>query len=102
MIYNEIKSNVVNVVLEEGKGLKQMSLEEAMALAEETGEDVVCLNDNTEIPVVKIMDYGKFQYEKAKKAKDNKKKARLAAQDTKDVVISDSIAEHDLKMKEIR
>lgn len=99
MINNEIKSNVVNVVLEEGKGLKQMSLEEAIALAEETGEDVVCLNDKAEIPVVKIMDYGKFQYEKAKKAKDNKKKARLAAQDTKDIVISDSIAEHDLKIK---
>lgn len=99
MINNEIKSKMVNVVAEDGKGLRLMELSEAIALAEETGEDVVCLNDKAEIPVVKIMDYGKFQYEKAKKAKDNKKKARLNAQGTKEINISDSIAEHDLIIK---
>ena len=83
MINNEIKSNMVNVVAEDGKGLQLMKLSEAIELAEKTGEDVVCLNDKAEIPVVKIMDYGKFQYEKAKKVKDNKKKARLNAQGTK-------------------
>lgn len=99
MINNEIKSNMVNVVAEDGKGLQLMKLSEAIELAEKTGEDAVCLNDKAEIPVVKIMDYGKFQYEKAKKVKDNKKKARLNAQGTKEIVISDSIAEHDLIIK---
>lgn len=99
MINNEIKSSMVNVVAEDGKGLRLMKLSEAIELAEKTGEDVVCLNDKAEIPVVKIMDYGKFQYEKSKKAKDNKKKARLNAQGTKEIVISDSIAEHDLIIK---
>lgn len=101
MINNEIKSNTVNVVTEtEGKkGLKLMKLSEAIKLAEKTGEDVVCLNDKAEIPVVKIMDYKKFQYEKAKKAKDNKKKAKSKMQDIKDIIISDSIAEHDLEIK---
>ena len=101
MINNEIKSNTVNVVTEtDGKnGLKLMKLSEAIKLAEKTGEDVVCLNDKAEIPVVKIMDYKKFQYEKAKKAKDNKKKAKSKMQDIKDIIISDSIAEHDLEIK---
>lgn len=98
MINNEIKSNTVNVVTETDgkKGLKLMKLSEAMKLAEKTGEDVVCLNDKAEIPVVKIMDYKKFQYEKAK---DNKKKAKSKMQDIKDIIISDSIAEHDLEIK---
>lgn len=99
MINNEIKSKMVNLVAEDCKGLRLMKLSDAIALAEETGEDVVCINDKSEIPVVKIMDYGKFQYEKAKKAKDNKKKARLNAQGTKEINISDSIAEHDLIIK---
>lgn len=99
MVNNEIKSSMVNVVTEGEKGLRLMKLSEAIELAEKTGEDVVCLNDKADIPVVKIMDYGKFQYEKAKKAKDNKKKARLNAQGVKEIVISDSIAEHDLIIK---
>lgn len=99
MINNEIKSTMVNVVTEDGKGLKLMSLNEAIELAKQTNEDVICLNDSTEVPVVKIMDYGKFQYEKNKKAKDNKKKARLNTQGSKKIVISDSIAEHDLMVK---
>lgn len=99
MINNEIKSDMVNVVAEDGKGLRLMKLSEAIELAEQTGEDVICLNNKDDIPVVKIMDYGKFQYEKSKRAKDNKKKARLNAQGTKEIIISDSIAEHDLIIK---
>lgn len=99
MINREIKSSVVKVVSDEDKKLTQMSLEDAIRLAEESGYDVVCLNDKENIPIVKIMDYGKFQYEKTKRDKDNKKKARLKAQDTKEIIISDSIAEHDLIIK---
>lgn len=99
MINNEIKSEMVSVVNNDGKGVKVMKLTEAMKIAESQGLDVICINDKADTPIVKIMDYGKFQYEKAKRAKDNKKKARLNAQDTKEIVISDSIAEHDLMIK---
>ena len=58
MINNEIKSDVVNVVGD--TGLTEMTLDEAIKLAEETGEDVVMVNGNKEIPVVKIMDYKKY------------------------------------------
>lgn len=99
MINEEIKSAVVRVINNEGKGLTEMSLKDAIALAEESEEDVICINDKDEIPIVKIADYGKFLYEKQKKEKDNKKKARLKAQDVKEIQIGDSIAEHDLKIK---
>lgn len=98
MINREIKSSVVNVVMEDGAGLKQMTLTDAIELAEQTGEDVVCMKDG-DIPVVKIMDYKKYLYEKNKKEKENKKKARLSAQGFKEVTFFNVIAEHDLKIK---
>lgn len=99
MVNNEIKSKVVNLVTEGQKGVTQMLLADAIALAQETDEDVICINEKSDIPVVKIGDYKRFQYEKAKKEKDNRKKARLQAQELKEIVIGDSIAEHDLKIK---
>ena len=99
MINNEIKSEVVNLVIDGQKGVTKMSLADAVALAEQTGEDVICINEKADIPVVKIGDYSRFQYEKLKKQKEAKKKAKQAVQGLKEIVISDSIAEHDLKVK---
>ena len=97
MINHEIKSDVVNVVTE--SGLTKMTLEDAIALAGETGEDVVVVNNSSEIPVVKIVEYNKYLYDKKKKEKDMKKKNRMSSQDTKEVRLSDSIAEHDIMVK---
>lgn len=98
MINNEIKSEYVNVA---GiNGLTKMTLDEAINLAEESGEDVVIVNKSTEIPVVKIMEYSKYLYDKKKKKdKENKKKSRLSAQDTKEIRISESIEENDIIVK---
>lgn len=99
MVNNEIKSEIVNLVREGEKGVTEMKLADAIALAEETGEDVICINDKGDIPVVKIGDYSRFQYEKAKKQKEAKKKARQSAQELKEITIGDAIAEHDLQVK---
>lgn len=99
MINNEIKAHFVNVVNTETKGLTKMTLADAIKLAEETDEDVVLLNDKADIPVVKICDYKKMVYEKQKKEKENKKKARLNAQTIKEIQISDAIAAHDMEVK---
>ena len=97
MINNEIKSEYVNVA---GiNGLTKMTLDEAINIAEESGEDVVIVNKSTEIPVVKIIEYSKYLYDKKKKDKENKKKSRLSAQDTKEIRISESIEEHDIIVK---
>lgn len=97
MINHEIQSDYVNVVGEEG--LTKMTLDEAIRLADETGEDVVMVNNSRDIPVVKIMEYSKYLYDKKKKEKDNRKKSRMSSQDTKEIRISDSIAENDIMVK---
>lgn len=97
MVNRQIRSELVDVVGLEGKsGLARMSLESAIELAEQTGEDVVCLDPKSEVPIVRIMEYDKYIYEKQKKEKENKKKNR---QSLKEIQISDSIMEHDLLTK---
>jgi translation initiation factor IF-3 len=53
-----------------------MSIEEAKNLADETGLDLVEIVPNAEPPVCRIMDYGKFRFEQAKKAQQAKKKQK--------------------------
>lgn len=96
-INKEIMADKVRVVDSE-KGTTLMSLEDAIKLAEDQGEDLICLKED-EIPVCKIYNYKKFVYEKNKKDKDNKKKARLKSADTKVIQLRDVTAEHDLKIK---
>lgn len=96
-INNEIKANKVKVVDSE-KGSTVMSLSDAIKLAEESGEDLICVKEDS-IPICKIYNYKKFIYEKNKKDKDNKKKARLKSADTKVIQLRDVTAEHDLKIK---
>ncbi len=53
-----------------------MALQEAMDLADEAGMDLVEIAPNGEPPVCKVMDYGKFRFEQAKKAQLAKKKQK--------------------------
>ena len=99
MVNNEIKAKEVRLVNNDTKGITQMSTEEALKLADEQGLDLICISEKDEVPVVKIGNYKKFLYEKQKKDKENKKKARLSSQETKEIQISDVIAEHDLEIK---
>jgi len=99
MINNEIKSDVVEIVATDGSGLTRMTLSDAIKLAEETDEDVVEVSNKDGIPVCKIISYSKFLYDKKRKEKENAKKSRLNSQDTKEIIISTSISEHDLQTK---
>ncbi len=53
-----------------------MSIQEALAAAEEAGMDLVEISPNAEPPVCRVMDYGKFLFEKSKAAKEQKKKQK--------------------------
>ncbi|GGA69270.1 translation initiation factor IF-3 [Neiella marina] len=53
-----------------------VSLQEAMNAAEEAGMDLVEISPNAEPPVCRVMDYGKFLYEKSKSLKEQKKKQK--------------------------
>ena len=58
----------------ENKQLGVMTPRDAMKLSEEVGLDLVEVSPNSKPPVCKIMDYGKYQYEKSKRAREARKK----------------------------
>lgn len=73
-----------------------MASSEAVNLARERGLDLVEITANANPPVCKIIDYGKFLYQKEKKAKDQSKSRKV---EVKNIRLSFNIAQHDLAMK---
>ena len=67
MINEQIRDKEVRVIGEEGDQLGIMSVKEAMKLAEEAGLDLVKIAPTAKPPVCKIVDYGKYRYELARK-----------------------------------
>lgn len=76
-----------------------MSSREAQALAKEQGVDLVEIAANADPPVVKIIDWGKFQYQKMKEQAKNRKKAREKQSELKQMKIGLKISDNDLNIK---
>lgn len=70
---------------------------EAIKIANSLGLDLIEISTNSTPPVCKIMEYSKFQYEKKKKEKDNKKNQKTSQ--LKEIGLSPGIGEHDLNTK---
>ncbi|MFX4243554.1 translation initiation factor IF-3, partial [Aliarcobacter butzleri] len=67
---------------------------EALALAEDSGLDLVLIAPDGKPPVAKIMDYGKFRYQQEKKKKEAKKNQKVIV--IKEIKLSVKIAENDV------
>ncbi len=91
----EIRDREVRVISASGEMLGVMSPREAVRLAEDEGLDLVKISPNAIPPVCKIMDYGKFKFEQAKKAKENKQKVV----ELKEVQLSMTIDVGDINVK---
>ena len=76
-----------------------MSSREAQNLANEQGVDLVEIAANANPPVVKIIDWGKFQYQKMKEEAKNRKKAREKQSELKQMKIGLKISDNDLNIK---
>ena len=76
-----------------------MSSREAQLLANEQGVDLVEIAANANPPVVKIIDWGKFQYQKMKEEAKNRKKAREKQSELKTMKIGLKISDNDLNIK---
>ena len=76
-----------------------MSSKEAQILANEQGVDLVEIAANANPPVVKIIDWGKFQYQKMKEEAKNRKKAREKQSELKQMKIGLKISDNDLNIK---
>jgi len=97
MINEQIRDKEVRVIGEDGEQLGIMSAKEAMKLAEEAGLDLVKIAPTAKPPVCKIVDYGKYRYELARKEKEAKKKQKVI--EVKEIRLSPNIDTNDLNTK---
>lgn len=97
LINNAIRSLKLRVIDQNGNSLGVITKEEALDAARKASLDLIEVSPNAEPPVAKIMDYGKYQYETSKKAKEVKSKA--TNNETKNIQISIGISEHDIETK---
>ncbi|MCY4400970.1 MAG: translation initiation factor IF-3 [Candidatus Poribacteria bacterium] len=93
----QIRAKEIRVIDEENKQLGVMTPREAMERAEEIGLDLVEVSPNANPPVCKIMNYGKYQYEKNKRAREARKKQSKIV--LKEIQFRPDTAEHDYQFK---
>ena len=89
----------MRVIGDSGEQLGIMSSKEAQLLAKDRGVDLVEIAANANPPVVKIIDWGKFQYQKMKEEAKNRKKAREKQSELKQMKIGLKISDNDLNIK---
>ena len=92
-----IRAREVRLIDSDGKQVGIVPLREALERAEERKLDLVNVAPNAKPPVCKIMDYGKYKYELAKKEKEAKKKQRVI--NVKEIRLTPNIEKHDLNVK---
>lgn len=88
-------------IIDDGNGnqLGIMQKLDAIEIAKSKGLDLMQVGFNEGISICKICDYGKFMYEQKQKAKEAKKKAKAAAQETKEISFTIRIDQNDLNVK---
>lgn len=97
MINEQIRDKEVRVIGPDGEQLGIMSAKEAYFKAKDSNLDLVKIAPTAKPPVCKIIDYGKYRYELARKAKEAKKKQRIV--ETKEIRLSPNIDTNDLNTK---
>ena len=101
-INDQIRVKQVRVIDGEGQQVGVVPIAEALRLSEEAGLDLVEVSPTAEPPVCRIMDYGKFRYERSKKLAEAKKKQTVI--EVKEIKLRPKTEKHDLdfKIKNIR
>ena len=97
MINEQIRDREIRLIGEDGEQLGIMSARDAMKLAREANLDLVKIAPTAKPPVCKIIDYGKYRYEQARKEKEARKKQKTI--EVKEVRLSPNIDTNDLNTK---
>ena len=98
MLVNEqIDAKEIRVIGADGEQLGIMSTEQALRMAYNDGLDLVMMTGNATPPVCKIMNFGKFRFEREKKEKEAKKKQQVV--ELKEIQLSCRIENHDFETK---
>lgn len=96
-INEQIKAKEVQVIDENGQKLGKLPLNEALDTAFEKKLDLVLVSPNLDVPVCKIMNYGKYKFEQSKKEKEARKKQKTL--ETKEIRVTPNIEQHDFEFK---
>lgn len=96
-INGQIREKEVQVIDENGGKLGVLSIEEALDVAEEKNLDLVLVAPNSKPVVCKLMNYGKYKFEQAKKEKESRKNQK--AVELKEIRVTPNIGEHDFGFK---
>ena len=96
-INRQIRAKEVQLIGENGEKLGVLAFFDALEKAEEKNLDLVLVAPNTNPPVCKIMNYGKYKFEQAKKEKEAKKKQKIL--EIKEIRVTPNIEEHDFGFK---
>jgi translation initiation factor IF-3 len=101
-VNREIESPQVQLITDSGENRGSVNLDDALAVAEEAGLDLVEISPNANPPIVKILDYGKYKYQAQKKAAEARKKQKTI--EIKEIKMRPNIDTHDydVKMRAIR
>ncbi len=94
---DEITFDEVRCIGNDGEQLGVLKTTEAKKMAQDAGLDLVLISPTAKPPVCKIMDYGKFCYQKEKKQKEAKKKQKQI--EIKEIKLSPQIAQNDINYK---
>ncbi len=96
-INEEIRAREVHLIDKDGSNKGNVSVAEALAFAQAAGMDLVEIAPNSEPPVCKILDYGKYKYQAQKKAAEASKKQRTV--EIKEIKMRPNIDIHDYEVK---
>jgi translation initiation factor IF-3 len=96
-VNEDIRSEKVRLISEDGRQLGIVSIREALNASTERGLDLVEVASNADPPVCRIMDYGKFKYQSSKKEQEGRKKGK--AFQVKEIKFRPHTDEHDLAYK---
>ena len=97
MINEQIRDREVRLIGPDGEQIGVVSSREAQKIADEAGLDLVKIAPNAKPPVCKVIDYGKYRYDLARKEKDAKKKQKTV--ELKEIRLSTNIDTNDLNTK---
>jgi translation initiation factor IF-3 len=89
----------VRVIGPDGKQVGILTINQALAMAEQQGYDLVEISPSASPPVCRIMDYGKFKYQRSKKFQASKKKRVQSIVHIKEVKLRPMTEEHDFQFK---
>ncbi len=97
LINEQIRLNEVQIISDTGEKLGVMSSKDALNLAIEKDLDLVLVSPNANPPVCKVMNYGKYKFEQAKREKEAKKKQKSL--EVKEIRVTPNTEDHDFNFK---